>query len=90
MKTNLRLNRSQCELILAHHYEVLRVEYHPEICRVVGYDNFIKLECFSAQGNSKFRVRIEVESIPDNEVIEKYEFITPLTDDKRQPLLPFE
>lgn len=35
----------------------------------------MKAQTYSAKGNKKFRVRIEIESIPDDEVSNAYEVI---------------
>lgn len=72
---NLRKNKVATEVILQHSYEHLRIEYYGECCRVVGHDAFIKADCFSAKGNHKFRVKIEIESIPDNELPAPRQFV---------------
>jgi hypothetical protein len=65
---NLRKSETQCEVILTQPYERLVIDYNSECCRVTSHDNYIKAECFSPKGNSKFRVRIEIESVADDEV----------------------
>lgn len=65
---NLRKSATQCEVIFQHPYEFLRIDYHSECCRVTSHDNYIKAECFSPKGNHKFRIRIEIESVADDEL----------------------
>ena len=56
------------DIILSEEWQSLHVEYHREGIRVIGYkENMIKAEVFSAKDNTKFRVRMLIESISDNE-----------------------
>lgn len=65
---DLRKSATQCEVILDQHWQRIQIDYNAECCRVTTPDAYIKAECFSPKGNSKFRVRIEIESVADDEV----------------------
>ncbi|HEY7162861.1 MAG TPA: hypothetical protein VH815_16490 [Acidobacteriota bacterium] len=65
MKTNITKNQAITEVVISEQWESLRIDYNSVCLRVIGQDNYIKLESFSANGNTKFRVRIEVESVDD-------------------------
>lgn len=65
---NLRKSASQFEVIMENPYDRITIDYNSECCRAIDHANYIKAECFSPKGNRKFRVRIEIESVADDEV----------------------
>ena len=64
---NIFNSDATCEVIIADEWQSLRIDYHREGLRVVSKDNMIKCEVFSAKENTKFRVRMLIESISDSE-----------------------
>ena len=72
---DLRKSSAQCEVIMQHPYEYLTVNVNQECCYVQSSSGYMKAQTYSAKGNRKFRVRIEIESIPDDETSNAYESI---------------
>lgn len=65
---NLFNSDSACEIIIAEEWQSLAIEYNRQGLRVISpKENMIKCEVFSAKENTKFRVRILIESITDEE-----------------------
>lgn len=67
-QSNLRKQATQCEVVMENNWDRLTIDFNPDCCRIVDQANYIKAECFSPKGNKKFRVRIEIESVADDEV----------------------
>lgn len=67
MNRNIFNSDATCEIIIAEEWQSLQVEYHREGLRVISKDNMIKCEVFSAKNNTKFRVRMLIETISDEE-----------------------
>jgi hypothetical protein len=67
MNRNIFNSDATCEIIIAEEWQSLIVNYHREGLRVISKDNMIKCEVFSAKKNTKFRVRMLIESISDEE-----------------------
>lgn len=67
MNRNIFNSDATCEIIIAEEWQSLMINYHREGLRVISKDNMIKCEVFSAKENTKFRVRMLIESITDEE-----------------------
>lgn len=65
---NLFNSDAAFDIVIAEEWQSLAVEYHREGIRVISpKENIIKCEVFSAKENTKFRVRMLIESITDEE-----------------------
>lgn len=67
MNRNIFNSDATVEIIIAEEWQSLMVDYHREGLRVISKDNMIKCEVFSAKNNTKFRVRMLIETISDEE-----------------------
>ena len=67
MNRNIFNSDATVEIIIAEEWQSLIVDYHREGLRVISKDNMIKCEVFSAKNNTKFRVRMLIETISDEE-----------------------
>lgn len=67
MNRNIFNSDATCEIIISEEWQSLMIDYHREGLQVVSKDNMIKCEVFSAKENTKFRVRMLIESITDEE-----------------------
>lgn len=68
MNRNIFSSDTTIDIVISEEWESLAIEYHREGLRVISpKQNLIKAEVFSAKENTKFRVRLLIESISDSE-----------------------
>lgn len=72
--TNVRNNSASTDVMMCETFHRLRIEYHGDSVRITDDAGYIKLHCFAGKGRHSFRVKIFVESVPDEpETIKQWE-----------------